>query len=358
MKTFMNFFFITFLLSSIIWGINIKKISEVNLDQKETIISRGWSISVKNMDTIILVDYKDKSVKLFDKSGKYLGIWINHGFGPKETAQPYIIDYRDNKLALIDLDKNRYFIYKNSDTDKLKTLKEYITPAMGHDIKLEGNKVFISGYRIDEKGNPFGLFSINLETDKIEYLVPYYKLYGYNSFKEFIAKLNNINPIGRGCYCDAEKNFAYIVWRGNPKVIAIDLKTKKINTFSHKTDNFKMIKVTKNMLEKFEIDSKDYYLELQKFSHITGIFTDDSFIALLYANHNNKVPGWETFIQFYDPKGKFLHEEKLDGAIINDHYAIKTFYYEKEKNHLYFLSRTIDKDLNDVYKIIKYKLGQ
>lgn len=341
-----------------LFALKIKKIDEVELNQKETIIERGCYISVTEDNTLILADIKAKNIKLYDSAGKFLKILIKQGFGPNEVAYPSKIDYKNKTLALIDVGKRRHCIYKNSAGNKFESVKEIVAYAVGNDVKLVGNKIFIAGYKTDKEMNAFGLYSTDLKTDETDFLIPYHKLYGYDSFKAFIAQVDNLNPIGRACFLDVDENFAYIIWEGKLELISIDLRMRKITTFSKKTKNYIAPELTKKMSREYIKLSKDYFLEVQKFSYIIGIFIDNSFVAVLYSNYNKAVPGWETFAQFYTRKGNFLHEEKLGGAVVNDDFAIKTFFYDRGRNILYFLSRTIDKELNDIYKLVKYRIEE
>jgi len=258
---------------------------------------------------------------------------------------------------VVDRGKNKIILYEKNKQDRLVRIKEYPSSFSGSDIRIFGNKLILAGSKINENGNFFSLYSLELDSDKIEYLIPIEIKFGYKSYKEYKAKVyDEVNPIGRRAYCDAYGDYAYLTWIGDLNVVAVNLKTKEITNFSHSTKNYKKPLVTQKMLENQRTRNPKSYLEDRKFSFVTGVVADESFVAVLYVNYLNQPKGWHTYIQFYNPRGKFIEEKKLEGAVNNDNYPLKTIYYIKEKKILYFLSQTIEKDFNDTYKVLSYKI--
>jgi len=346
------------LLQNLMYGVKIEKKSETLLDQKKEFIQRGWYISVTETDRLYLIDNKAQNIKLYDNSGSFIDIARRKGFGPQEVASPTSIDYFKGKMAVGDSGKNRLLLYEVEKAGLIES-KEITATYGGFDIKMFGNRLFVSSSKSDPDGKIYGLFSIDIVTEKIDYLIPFHQCYGFSSYKELISKIyDQVNIIGRYCYIDADDQYAYLCWQGDLKVLAVNLQTKKVTTFGNKTKNYNKPMVTKKIQTMYKARSPELYLEDRKFSYLTGLFIDKSFIAVLYANYRDEAPGWQTHIQIYSRNGQFIKEQELPGGINNDNYPLKVFYYSKDTDTLYFLKKTIDKALNDVYCLVKYHISQ
>jgi len=349
---------IFFLLVNLVYGIKVEKLSEVVLDQKKEIIQRGWLISVNDSEYLYLIDQKASNLKLYDKMGHFVDTVKKKGYGPQEIARPLAIDYRKGILAVGDAGKNQLNLYKVNETG-LNEFKDIKGSNLGFDIRLIGNVLFIAGFKADLQGTIYGLYCLDLDTEKTDYLVTLDCCYGFSSKKELMAKImEETNIIGRLCYLDADERDAFICWQGDLNVLAVNLETKKIASFGNKTKNYIKPKVTQKMIELYKTRSSQLDIEYHQYSYLTGLFVDKAFIAVLYANYREEIPGWQTFIQFYTRNGQFIKEEELPGAINNDDYPMKSFFYSPDTDNLYFLKKTIDKELNDVYSLIKYRIGQ
>jgi len=347
-----------FLFASLAYGIKIEKKGEISLDQKKEIIQRGWLFSVNENEYLYLIDIKARNIKLYDIYGGLISIVKKNGFGPQEVALPMSIDYKKGVSAVGDAGKNRLIIYKKNGLD-LDEFKELKGNNIGFDMRMNGNQLFISGLKTDSYGTMYGLFSIDIDTENVNYLIPLHRCYGFSSQPELMSKIiDHVNIIGRCCFGDVDDQEAFLCWQGDLRVLVADRQTRKVITFGNKTKNYKKPEVTKKMIDLNNSRSPLLKIEYRQFSYLTGLFVDKSFVAVLYGNYREEIPGWQTFIQFYTRNGQFIKEEELPGAINNDDYPMKSFFYSPDTDNLYFLKKTIDKELNDVYSLIKYRIGQ
>jgi hypothetical protein len=340
-----------------LFSIDIKKESSVELNQEKLIIQRAMSIVVLKDDQYLILDYKAKNIKLYDKDGTFIKIWGKQGFGPNEFGKPSLMEYRDNLLAVGDNGKRKIFIYKDKGRNEFTLIKDFYSRSIGDWYTLHGNKLLISGSKKGKDFKDYELYLMDIETDEIDFLLFLWHKFGYESYKEYDRKYESeLRAVSFNSFSDILDKHAYFVWAQRMRIIKIDLDTKKQFIFGHKTENYTQPRQTKRMRELFMKRDPKVYLEDRPFSHIIGLIADNDFIALIYANYDEKAPGWQSFMQFYTHDGTFINEKKIPGATNNDHYPLSTHYYNKDTKNFYFLSQTLDKDDNDIYHVNKYKL--
>jgi len=141
------------------------------------------------------------------------------------------------------------------------------------------------------------------------------------------------------------------------RIIKINLKTSEIDYFGNKTSHYTEPWATKLLIKSYNEGKIELYgKEKRRMSYITGIFADKNFVGLIYGNFDKVASHWQMILQLYSPRGKFLKESILPGAVTYDDYLLRSFFYSKEKDTLYYLSRKINKDFNDVLEILKYEI--
>lgn len=136
----------------------------------------------------------------------------------------------------------------------------------------------------------------------------------------------------------------------------MDSTTRKVSHFGVKTKNYIQPVVTPRLLKLYNERSKELSAEMQKISYVTGLFADDDFVGVTYANYIKDLEGWQTIIQFYNHDGKFLKEIVLPGAINTTQFADPSFCYVSEGKTFYYLARTMDEEFHDIFKIITFKI--
>jgi hypothetical protein len=340
-------------------AVEIKRMEVIPLDQSSVILQRVERFSVTEDEMILIPDYKAGDIKIYNSKGKLERVWGRRGIGPNEYLTPKHCDYKNPYFLLMDWGKRKLFIYKRENKLEFKKVNELLIMALGYEIKfMDINRILISGSKLDEDGKGYELYFINPENKKSTMILRDFKKYGCSTENEYKnIYLSKIAPLSIIAYCDYFGNNIYYVWEGNLKILKINPGTKKIEYFGKQTKSYITPYTTPELINAYNNREADKYTDIvRKMSFVTGIFTDNDFVALTYSNFNKNSDGWETIIQFYKHNGEFMGEKKLNGAVNINRYASPFFCYVKESNILYFLSRTVDDDLDEINKIIKYKI--
>jgi len=341
-----------------LFSIDVRFLEKVNIDQSEVIIERVSKIAVTEDEFYIFPDNKAGNIKIFNSKGKLEKIWGQKGMGPGDFSYPLFCDYKKPYFALMDWGKYKLMLFERKEHLNFKKLQEVYILALAYDIKIYGQNVLIAGYKKDNiTQNKYQLYLLNILKNKIDYLLPIHIKYGCDSIKKYEKDyLDKYAPIGIEAFFDYYGDKVYYSWEGNLRIIKIDMNSKKMEFFGKKTKNYITPKVTPKLRKMRREKSNKMYTERQKMSYVTGILADSKFVSLTYATYNHENKLWVTFIQFYKPNGLFLFEKPLEGAVNATRYEEPSLFFSKEKSILYFLSRAIDKEFNDVFKILKYKI--
>jgi hypothetical protein len=163
----------------------------------------------------------------------------------------------------------------------------------------------------------------------------------------------DISIIGSQGYCDWWGDYAYLVWRGNIKIMKINMKTKKMITFGKKTENYRQPMATERKRKALkERNLRVLVEENNKVSNIMGLYTNKNFLLLAYDRP--LIKGEEIssrMLQFYTLDGTFIEEKQIThgtGCALN---------LSKDKNDdvLYMLHPGKDDDYQE-YLISRFKI--
>ena len=349
------FIFVTVLSVS---STEIKLIEKIDIDQSKVILERIKKIAVTEDEYYIFPDQKAGNIKIFNPKGELAKVWGHKGMGPGDFAYPLFCDYKKPYFILLDWGKYKLMLFERTKNIEFKKIREEYILALGYDIKLYGQNVLVAGFKIKPTTkNKFELYHFDLQKNKIDYILPVHIKYGCESAKKYEKNyLKQYAPIGLDAFFDYVGDYIYYAWEGHLRIIKINMKTREMAFFGKKTDNYITPKVTPRFRKLYKERSKKFYLERQKVSYVIGVFASSKFVGVTYANFERKGEFWKTFVQLYTTKGKFLIEKPLEGAVNYSKYELNSLCYSKEKNILYFLSRSIDEEFEDVFKILKYKV--
>jgi hypothetical protein len=358
MKTVYILLSILLLLAGKSGAVEIQKKKEILIDQSSTFLQKIYKFAVTEDEYYLFPDSKAGNIKIYNNKGKLARVWGRKGFGPDEYVFPRYCDYRQPYFVLMDWGHRKVFVFKRENTLDFKKIHENYVMGLGYDLKLiDENRVFVSGYLQSPGRESFELYRLDLETDKRIFFISSPLKYGYKSRSEYdAAYVTKIATLSITGYFDYYEDFIYYAWNGNLKLFKIDLKTKVIDYFGKKTENYITPFVTPEHLEMYSKRSKDLHVPKQKMSWITGIFTDDHFVGVIYEKNKKETDEWRSFVQFYSLKGEFIEEKNLEGARNVDHYPESYFFYSQGKDTLYFLSHLMDEEFDDIYKILEYKI--
>ncbi|MGD2085963.1 MAG: 6-bladed beta-propeller [Candidatus Aminicenantes bacterium] len=351
-------FFVILFLNAYSNAIEIENSGIILIDQEKVIIQSVVTFRVIEGEYFLLPDRKAGDIKIFNQKGELMRVFGRKGPGPNEFISPMYCDYQDPYFIVMDWGKRKLMLFEKEKDLNFSKISEHLILALAYDLRfINRKKVLISGNKADPDGTYYDLYFFNLENGKADFILLSHDKFGFSSQKEFLNEhLNKDAPLGIYGYCDYIGEDIYFVWRGNLRILKIDSKSKKFFSFGKKTDNYIQAQVTPRMLKLYKEKSKEQITENRKMSFVTGIFADDGFVGLTYTNYRKEVDGWQTIVQFYTPMGKFLMEKILPGAIDTSIWPVSSFCYHKQTKTLYFLSRTMDEEFNDIFKILKFKI--
>jgi hypothetical protein len=307
-------------------------------------------------------------VNAFGKNGKslkFLESFGHKGFGKAPVFKwPQYCFYHRNKdkLVIFDDAKPRQLLI----FDKLGMVNFELSETIpfdrsGYDMDFTGDLdpvVVISGFIKDEDGNPFDLYSRNLQTGQINYLLPSHERYGLKTFEEYVEKYREnqtIPAIGIRGFIDIEGDSLFFVWEGALRIIKINLLSKERMIFNQlpkpeeipdyiKPDGDMLADSYKN--EDFEKTWKDQ----ETMSYVRNIFATPRHVFLIYETvRSNKNDSSRYRVQTYSPEGNFLSDDPIpenpDGG---------QMWFDKENYELYLFS----KNANDEFSISQYRINR
>jgi len=350
--------FVILVLSAYYYAIEIENPVIIPIDQEKTIIQSVVNFRVIEDEHFIFPDRKAGDIKIFNNQGKLMKIWGRKGLGPDEFLSPKYCDYQNPYLIVMDWGKRELMLFEKEIGLNFKKISDYQILALAYDLRfINRKKILISGYKEGPDRKDYDLYFFNPENGKADFILTSHNKFDYSSQKEYRNEYDNkISPLGIDGYCDYIKENIYFAWKGKLRIIKINSNSGDFSCFGNTTNNYIPPHVTPRMLKLYNERSKEQISENRKMSFVTGIFTDERFVCLTYANYREDVDGWQTIVQFYTPMGKFLMEKILPGAIDTSTWPYSSFCYYKQTQILYFLSRTIDAEFNDIFKILKFKI--
>ena len=345
--------------SGVAFGMGIKRVEKIELSQEKTFIQSAASIAVTEDNIIFLTDLKAGDIKIYDNTGTLLSVWGRKGAGPNEFLMPYYSDYKKGKLAMMDFGKRKIFILERKKKFNLEISKEMLCTGLGDDICLHGDRLLISGYKVDKQGETHNLYTQNLNDGSVDFLLPIATKYGFKSYREFQnedKRTRFYSTLSRVGYCDWQGEHVYYVWQGDLKIFKIDVQSKKTIYFGNKTSHYVQPFVTKNMITARERRDRKTNTEVKSnMSIIIGLFVHNDYLGVMYtrvSKSKDSKPG--PMLQFYTLDGKFLDEVEMPG------YPSSSSFFRKSDNTIFSVDiEGVDnenQDLDDKKYILKYEI--
>ena len=203
----------------------------------------------------------------------------------------------------------------------------------------DGNKLIISEDVMNEEGQTYELYSIDLDTKQINYLLPSYKKYHLANEEEYqreYFKKPRLSAIGIQAFIDVSEDYVYFVWEGKLKIIKIDLRTgKQISVFGHKTNYYVEPPVPKKTPRQLTRAEK------ARMSFVKDVFATPQHVFVVYEGPNRG----NFRIQMYTSEGKFSGDIPFPGS------TYQNMWFEKESYTLYSLLKDKKESRVLVYKI-------
>lgn len=340
--------------------ITIDPVAEIKTDLAKI----PQSFCVTDDEIFVIPDHNSGTLKILGRSGDFLKFIEEFGrdrFGPKKQKKfslPMYCLYNQNegKLGIIDYGVKRIFLFERIGMIGLKLVNDFECQRLGYDIKLAGDnerfydtQIVISGYLTDTENNPFDLYSRNVRTGKINYLLPSHEKYNLETNEDFEIAYDNhrLPATGIRAFIDIQGDDVFFVWEGSLRIIKINLRSKEKTTFGVETsyytkpDGFELAENHKKG------DKKGTWEKQKKMSYIRNIFATSRHVFLVYeTGKNEKSKNGSTYrLQTYTPDGDFLGDVAIPGS------PLRQMWLTKESYELYAFSKE-----SGGLSVLKYKI--
>lgn len=339
------------------WGVDVKLTEKIEFSPETELPLNPKSFCVTEDELFIIPDYSAGNMKIYEKNGDMLElikIIGRKGYGPDEFVRPGFCFYNKDKskFGVLDFGIRKIFIYDRIRMIEFKRVKEVTCWEAGYDIQLRGEKLFISGYKPDQNGNPYDFYCIDLNNDQTTFLLPSNLKYGLRSLREYEDQYlgkPDIRTIGIKGWFDIYKDNAFFVWEGNLKVIKLNIVTGKIepNPFGNQPPHFVKPYVSQELFKsRLNKDLEQYAREKSKMSYVRNIFVSSRYVLVIYEGPVKQDKKSNYQIQLYTLDGNFVRE--LPISIQPD----PRMWFDRERDILYSLSNKSNVDRVD-YFILK-----
>lgn len=322
------------------------------------------SFCVTEDELFFIPNIRTETIMIFEKNKNYLNYKkalklnkVDNG----EIVNPTYCSYSRNeknesKLGVICDELRKISVFKRTSKYDFNLDKEIDCKSSGTDIEFteDSKQLIVSGYLADKKGNPFDLYSVNIETGQTDYLLASYKKYGLKTrgdYGEEYSRKQTLPAIGIKGFFDVQGNNLFFVWEGALRIIKLDLRTKEITkVFGHETPYY--TKPDGSSLMKFYKEGNSEELQNQKemIAYLRQIFVTRWNIFLVIEAGKDKIREGSRFIlQIYTLNGDFLGDHLLSGT------PDRPMWFDKKNDVLYAFSQKSKVD-NGTFSILKYKI--
>jgi hypothetical protein len=341
-------------------GQDVRVVGSYTIDPAANFKSSPVSFCVTQEEIFLFPDIDSGTIKIFGKSGKNLKLIDTlggNGLGKETFGQIRFCNYsrNENMLALIDSTARKLIILKRMGLVGFVPFKAFNCKNLGYDMGFAGenNRLIISGYVTDKEGQPFDLYSINIETGQIDYLLPSHEKYGLKTredYEEEYFKKQTLPAIGINAYFDIQGDKLYFVWEGAIRIIKLDLRSRGKAVFGQEGSYFTRpdaYRLTKSYLRE---DYATNLNERQKRAYVKNIFATPAYVFLIYA-----TPGNSTLrLQTYTTEGRFLCDTLI--PVNAGQKPGQAMWLDKDSNDLYAFSTAGEGTTNAGFSLLKYKI--
>ncbi|MCK5056631.1 MAG: hypothetical protein KAT34_08250 [Candidatus Aminicenantes bacterium] len=335
-------------------------VKKISIDPAASFQSIPRSFCVTEDNIFLLPDYQRGTVKVLQEGGNFLNFASEFGNGDNGTGKminPRVCIYSqtESKLGVFDSAARKIFIFERYERTKFRIVSEIFCPRLGYDYAFwgDGKHLIISGIVRDVNNSSFGLYTKNIKTNQITYLLPSYDKYGLKNTGEYEREYRQnqtIPAVGvRGIF-DVSGADVFFVWEGALRVLKISLvTTKKVTIFGQepsyytKPDGVKLSRTYKSG----EFEST--WRTQKTMSYVRDIFATSRYVFVVYETGKNaKTPTSQFRIQTYTPEGIFLNDVSIPGN------PGMPMCFDKDNYELYSISRQSESG-DKAFSILKYK---
>lgn len=356
-KTLVSLVFLL-LIFAVAFGQHIQLIEAIKVPPEAKLLGLPTSFCVSEGDTFLIPDAG--KIKVFEKNGNLLKCLKEFDGGNGAFVEPRYCFYSQDgsRGGVLDYGMRKGFIFKKNGAVGFEPIKIFDCKKFGYDIKFVGDGIqaIISGYITDKEGNPFDLYSINIDTGQIDYLFPSHKKYGLPSQEAYVEEYfrkQTLPAIGIKGFFDIQGDDLFYVWEGALRVTKINLCTKSITqVFGHETFPYTKPDGTRLSESYIKGDFPTTWKLQEKFSFVRNIFVTANNVYVIYETCKKDGRDVSTFrLQIYTLDGEFLK----DLLIPNN--PGRRMSFDKTSNELYVLTNGVGVGKGE-FAILKYKISR
>ncbi|MFC2146172.1 hypothetical protein ACFLRT_02295 [Acidobacteriota bacterium] len=335
---------------------SIKLQEKIEISPGLKLLPKPQAFCVTEDDLLILPDQKAGDIKIYKKNGNFLELTKTLGGkedAPGEFVEPkfcyYNRDKEKAKFGVMDFGAKKIFIHDRIGRTEFELVMEVPCREYVTDIQIQGDKLFVSGFKADKDLKPYDLYYISIPSDQTTFLLPSFYKYGLTSIEEYKSKYpkkTDIENIGLYARFDVYGDNVYFVWEGDLRIIKLNFKTKGLNFFGKKPNHYVKPYPSEKPSEGKEKRNFDITIkENAEMSFLRDIFVNSKCILVIYEGPASQNEVSNFWLQFYNLDGDFINEVLMPGK--HD----PGMWFDKDKDILYSLSNDKGK-----YYILKYKI--
>ncbi len=354
------FIVIVFILNINVFSTTLISQKRISLSQEKAILLNPGSFFVTETGNIYVVDRKDSNIKIFNKKGQLRKIFGRRGLGPDEFIKPMYSTYKDGFVAIEDMARQTYFIYRIDKNSGLKIVRKCLNNFLSSDFCfIDKKSLFIAGSKIGEDKEWKLPYIYNFVNERYEYIIPIEVAYGYNSYSEVGSAITgSLSYIQNDFFCDINKRFLYITSMANLRVVRINRINRNVFVFGKKTKNYIKPFENREIRKAYrERNRKAIIKYINQMTNVMDIFVLNSGkVGLILVGPEKNSSGLHVFLQLYNNNGKLIKEFEIVNSKVSELFDLK-YYFKKSKNLIYILEPKIveDFDMKFFVHVIKIK---
>jgi hypothetical protein len=318
------------------------------------VIPRDFCITSDGI--FVFPDYGAGNVKLLYKDGNSLKFLRNIGekYGEEGFARPMYCLYKEDvnftKLGIIDYGAKSLFVFERTGKDEFEKLKTVNCPGLGYDMEFaeDGEQLLVSGYTTDSRNNPYDLYTVNIRSNKINYLLASHRKYYLDSHEAYQREFfdnQSLPAIGKQAFCDIQGDNVFYAWQGALKFIRIHLPTKEITVFGDKLA--RDVDAEKELGALYKAGNFDEARTLrEKRPFVKDIFAARGHVYLVYRPANSS----SLKLLAYTPEGRYVGDVNIPRN------PGTPMFLDKKSSELYALSKVPDNN-KEKFVVLKYKIN-
>jgi hypothetical protein len=358
------------------FGQDIKLSEKIKIDSTAKLRVVPRSLCVTEDKLFLIPDYQAGTVKIFSQEGdqlKFIKALGRSGIGKETFTQPMYALYskEEGKLGILDYGVRKLFIFDRFGKVDFRLIGKPVNcPRLGYDMKFanDGEHLVVSGYLTDKENKPYDLYSINIKTGEIDYLLPSPQKYNIKTFEDYLLEYRQkqtLPSIGTKAFIDINGDDLYFVWEGLLRIIKFDLRAREMKkVFGHKTPYYTEPDGTElsDSYKKGEFDTT--WEKQKKFSYIRNIFATPGTSGRVFLIYETDRSNASTYrLQTYTIEGDYLSDVRISGNpgktmwLEEEKYKLYAIWLDKENNELYAISKGSESS-NGVFAILKYKINR